>query len=204
MFLLVEGASGSAPTDLPTAQELPPEAVAAVLYPPVDLQTISKADFKRAIVQAAAQAHLKRVPSPGQKGHRKLKVSAMKNLLDESWIQGQAAEMGIRFTPGEVAVQVAQIKRMNFKSIADYKRFLKTSHLNQADVNELVKLQLLVTAIQAKVLRGVKGKKMRRQVFTRFVAEYTKRWRSRTVCAPGYVFGRCSNAHARQHQGTLG
>jgi len=86
MLVLVDGASGSASTGLPSPQELPPSAVAVVLHPPVDLETISTADFKRAIVQvqAAAQGHLNRTPRPGQKGYAKLKMTAMGNLLDES------------------------------------------------------------------------------------------------------------------------
>ena len=117
----------------------------------------------------------------------------MGNLLDERWIQGQAAEMGIHVTRREVAAELAQIKKQNFESAAAYKRFLRTSHFTQADVNERVKLKLLSTAIQEQIGRGVTGRKAQERAFAKFVAEYELRWRLRTVCAPAYVFDRCSN-----------
>ena len=118
----------------------------------------------------------------------------MGNLLDENWIEGQGAEMGIIVTSREVAVQFARIKRQNFKSAAEYRRFLKQSHLTQRDVNEDVRLQILSTAIQEQVVKGIKGEKARERAFTSFVNKYAKRWRERTVCAPEYVFSRCSNS----------
>jgi|SRR6478609_11260452 len=111
--------------------------------------------------------------------------------------------MGIVVTPREVAAKLAQIKKQNFKSIAEYQKFLKTSRLTQSDVKENIKLQLLVTAIQTRIVKGIKGKRARHRANTRFVAEYLKRWRARTVCAPAYVFGRCSNAHGGHRQTTL-
>jgi len=106
--------------------------------------------------------------------------------------------MGITFTTKQIATELAQIKKQNFKTEAEFRKFLKVSHYTQNDVNELVELQLLSTAIQQQVIGGIKGSKARHRAITRFVAEYSKRWRSRTVCAAGYVFGGCSNSHARR------
>lgn len=193
--VLIASALASTSTDLPTPQDLPPNAVAAVLHPPATLQTITTHDFHRALAQAAAQTGRKRAPKRGQDGYRKLQRAAMANLLDRGWIEGQAAEMGIAFTPHEIATELAQIKRQNFESAAKYRKFLHDSHYTQHDVHELIKLEMLSTAIQQRVLQGIKGKRARHRALTRFISKYTKRWRSRTVCAPGYVFARCSNAH---------
>jgi hypothetical protein len=203
MFVLVDSASGSTSMILPSSRELPPGSVAAILQPPANLEAITTHEFERARAQAAAEAHLKRIPRPNQNGYWKLKVAAMNNLLDKSWIQGQAAEMGISFTPQQIATELAEIRHENFKSKADYRKFLKASHLTQKDARDLIKLQMLSTAMHAQVIRGIKGKKARRKALTRFVTEYSKRWRSRTVCAPGFVFGRCSNAHGKRHEGAL-
>lgn len=198
-LVFVAGASASPFADLPAPQGLPSDAVAVVVQPPAETQTITVHDFKRAMAHVTAQAGMKRTPSPGQNGYWKLKVSAMKNLLDKSWVPGQAAEMRIAVTPKQIATELAQIKKQNFKTEAGYKRFLKKFHYTRNDVNELVKLQLLSSAIQQRVVKGIESGKARRRAFTRFVAEYTKRWRSRTVCAPGYIFGRCSNARSELH-----
>ena len=54
-------------------------------------------------------------------------------------------------TPKQVATQLVQIKKQNFKTAAEYKKFLTTSHFTQADVNDRVKLQLLSTQIQQQI-----------------------------------------------------
>jgi hypothetical protein len=118
----------------------------------------------------------------------------MKALLAEIWIPGQAAEMSIYLTPKEVATEMSLIRAENFKTKAEYERFLRTSHLTRRDAHELVRIQMLSSLIKARVIRGVDGKKARRRVLARFVARYVKRWRSRTVCAAGYVFAQCSDS----------
>jgi hypothetical protein len=193
IITVVDCVSANTTSGLPSSQKLPPDVVGVIVYPPANLQTITRHDFERARAQAAAQSGLNRIPSPGQSGYWKLKIRSMKTLLDKSWIEGQAVEMAIYVTPKEVATELSQIKRENFRTAADYKRFLKASHLTRRDARELVKLQMLSTAIEARVVRGSKGRKVKRRVLARFTSEYFKRWRSRTVCAPGYVFGRCSN-----------
>ena len=57
-------------------------------------------------------------------------------------------------TPKQVATELAQIKKQNFKTAAEYKKFLATSHFTQADVNDRVKLQLLSTQIQEQITKG--------------------------------------------------
>jgi hypothetical protein len=192
-LLFFSSASGRVPPELPAPKKLPPNVIAEVLHPTVNLDTITKRDFERAMIQAAAQDHLKRVPRRGQRGHWKLKAAAIENLLDESWIEGQAAKMEIIVTRKEVAALFARIKRRSFKDPAGYKRFLHNSHLTQSDVNEDIRLQLISTAIQARILMGIKGRKARQQAIARFVAEYARYWRSHTVCAPKYVVTQCSN-----------
>jgi hypothetical protein len=136
--LLVAGASASPSPGLPSPQKLPPGAVAVVVRPPAETQTITVHEFKRALIQATAQAGLKRTQSPGQNGYWKLKVTAMKSLLDQSWIPGQAAEMGIAVTTKQIATELAQIKKQNFKTGTEYRKFLKKSHYTRSDVAELI------------------------------------------------------------------
>jgi hypothetical protein len=54
-------------------------------------------------------------------------------------------------TPKQIATELAQIKKQNFKTEAEYKKFLKTSHYTQSDVNERVKLQMVSTQIQQQI-----------------------------------------------------
>jgi parvulin-like peptidyl-prolyl isomerase len=127
---------------------VPSGDVALVTHVPDDIGSVSEADFKRALLQQAAQAKLKGVPKPGDDKYEELKTAALGELLDTIWIQGEAEELDISVTPKQIATELAQIKRTNFKTEAEYQKFLKTSHFTKEDVLARVKLQLLSTQIQ--------------------------------------------------------
>jgi parvulin-like peptidyl-prolyl isomerase len=127
---------------------VPSGDVAIVTHVPKDVGEVSEADFKRALLQQAAQAKLKKAPKPGDEKYEELKTAALGELLDTIWIQGEAEELGIEVTPKQIAAELAQIKKTNFKTPAEYQKFLKTSRFTKADVLARVKLQLLSTQIQ--------------------------------------------------------
>ena len=156
----------------------------------------TKKEFFHALAQAAAQAGLRSAPKPGHNGYGKLKRTAIGELLDDSWIRGQAAEMGIGVRPRQVARLTAKIKREAFRNGAEYRRFLREAHFTRHDVKERVELQLLTERIQERVAAGIGSEAGVQKAFAKFVSEYEARWEARTVCAPGYVIDRCLNGPA--------
>lgn len=130
---------------------VPSGDVAIVEDAPGDLGTISEADLEHGIAQAAASAGVKPVPKPGDKQYDELKETALGELIDRSWIQGQAEEMGISATPKEVAEELKKLKKQSFKSEAQYQKFLKEDHYTAADVNERVKVQIFTEEIQKQI-----------------------------------------------------
>ena len=130
---------------------VPSGDVALVQGVPSDLGHVSEADYKRSFLQAAAQGGLKKVPQPGDKQYEELKKTALGNIFDTIWIQGEGEELGITATDKQIATELAQIKKTNFPTEAKYQEFLKTSHFTQEDVNERVKLQILSTQIQQQI-----------------------------------------------------
>lgn len=130
---------------------VPDGDVAIVTSVPDDIGTVSEADFKRALLQQAAQAKLKGTPKPGDDKYEELKTAALGELLDTIWIQGEAEELDISATPKQIAAELAQIKKTNFKTPAEYQKFLETSHFSKQDVLDRVKLQILSTEIQKEI-----------------------------------------------------
>jgi hypothetical protein len=187
------GSAITATDTLPAPEALPGHTVAVVSHIPGRLRTITVKELHRAILQAAAQAGLKSVPTTGQAKYPRLEEEALGELLDGLWIQGQAEEMGIRVTHKQVATELAQIKKENFKSGKEFHAFLKHSHFTLRDVYYRVELQILSTEIQENVAWGTSSQKEAQKKFSAFVAAFKKRWRSRTVCAPRYAIPRCSN-----------
>jgi hypothetical protein len=158
----------------------------------------TKKEFHHALVQAAAQKGLTAVPVPGGNGYGRIRETAMGELLDDSWIRGQAAEMGIGVRPREVARETEKLKRQAFKNGAQYRRFLRQAHYTRRDVTERVELQLLSERIQERVAAGLGSDASVQKAFAKFVSEYEVRWKARTVCAQGFMTSRCSNAPTPQ------
>lgn len=130
---------------------VPSDAVAIVEDAPDDLGTITDAEFDRALVQAAAAAQLKPVPKPGDEKYDELKESALGEVLDAIWIQGQAEEMGVSATPEEIAKELEKVKSQSFKTEKQYEEFLKEAHFTQADVDQRVTIQVISTKIQEQI-----------------------------------------------------
>jgi SurA N-terminal domain len=188
--------SNTAINILPTPEELPAHTVAVVSHIPVESRTLTTAELSRAIAQVAAQSRLKMTPAPGQPKYKALEEEALGELLDGLWILGQAVEMGVSVTDKQVSVELAQIKKESFKTEKQFRSYLKRSHLTMRDVRYRVELQLLSTRIQERILRGVRSQKEAQEKLSAFLAAYSKRWRSRTVCAPRYATEQCSNGPA--------
>jgi hypothetical protein len=150
-------------------------------------------EFDHGLDQASAADGLEVTPNPGGKDYERLKHKAIGELLEFSWIRGQAAEMGIGLRPRQVSRELATLKRQAFENGAQYRRFLKEAHYTRADVLERVEVQMFSELIQERILIGISSEAAAQKALGKFVAEYGKRWRSRTVCVPGYVTELCSN-----------
>jgi hypothetical protein len=181
---------------LPSPEELPAPTVAVVSHIPAKSRTVTTAELGRAIAQVAAQSGPKATPNPGQPRYKAVEEEALGELLDGLWILGQAAEMRIFVTNREVSTELTQIKEESFKTERQFRSYLKRSHLTMRDVRYRVELQLLSTRIQERLARGVRSQKEAQEKFSAFLAAYTERWRSRTVCAPRYATEQCSNGPA--------
>jgi hypothetical protein len=151
------------------------------------------AEFRHALVLVAVSGGRHAAPKPGGRGYQRLMRTAVNNLLELVWIKGQAAEMNIVVTRRQVSRLVTLIKKQNFKSAAEYHKFLRELHYTRRDVYERVELELLSVRMQERIAAGVTSKSEEQKVFREFVAEFNERWRGRTVCASRYVTGLCSN-----------
>jgi foldase protein PrsA len=130
---------------------VPSGAVAVIEDAPNDLGTITDAEFQHALEQTAAQEKIEPVPKPGDKKYDELKETALGEITDSIWIQGQAEEMGISVTPKEVSEELEKLKKKAFKTKKQYEEFLKESKFTQADVDTRVTIQMLSEQIQTQV-----------------------------------------------------
>jgi foldase protein PrsA len=141
LFLIVAISDGVGDPSIPSGD------IVLVQDAPGDSGEISQADFDRALEQAAAQTGQK-PPKPGEKQYEEMKETAIKSLIEPIWLEGFAAELGIAVTDAEVAAELKKVKKENFKTEAEYEKFLKEAKLTQEDVNQRVKVQKLTTKLQ--------------------------------------------------------
>jgi hypothetical protein len=134
---------------------IPSGDVALVEDTPGDIGNVTQEDYDHALEQTVAAARLPRAPEPGDPQYEEVQRAALGNILDSIWIQGEADEMGIEVTQKEIDTELAGIKRQNFRTDAEYERFLEESKFTEEDVNERVKLQVLSTQIQQQITEDV-------------------------------------------------
>lgn len=119
-----------------------------------DLGIVTKEEFECAFEQVVASSGLKQPPKPGEKQYEELKDTTVGSILETIWIQGLAAEEGVHVTAAQVQKELKKLKAQNFKTEAEFQKFLKSSHYTTQDVNERVKIQILSTKIQEKLGEG--------------------------------------------------
>jgi foldase protein PrsA len=126
---------------------VPDDAVAKV-----DDTQISRDDFERALEQAAKRQGLRGgAPDPDDPQYEVLKNEALGDLLDSTWIQGEAEERGIEPTERQVEQQFDRIRKQNFPTEKRFNRFLNQTALTAEDVQDRVRLQVISNEIQQDV-----------------------------------------------------
>jgi len=196
MALVVASATVASADAPPVPGELAPGTMAVVSEAPGDPGKITLTEFRHELELESVAEGRRSPPRPGDGDYGGLRDSSVSSLLETAWIYGQAVEWGISVSPHQVMRRLAAVKR-EFKSAAEYRRFLRKSHYTRSDVRERIEIQLLAGRLQARLVklisRQAKTKSERRRAFSRWLTEFETRWRARTVCASGYVTERCSN-----------
>jgi parvulin-like peptidyl-prolyl isomerase len=121
----------------------------------VDGNGITNDQFAAAMKQSALQQGLQAAPNPGDPQYDTIRDAALGDLFDIAWIQGEAKDQGVEVTDTAIQQQFQQTKKQNFKTEAEYQKFLQTSGFTEADVLLRVKLQLLSQKIQDKISENV-------------------------------------------------
>ena len=135
--------------------DVPAGDVAVVEDAPAGLSPISESQFDRALQQTAARSGVEEVPNPGSARYEELKQGAMNDLLDQVWIQSEAADLGITATADEVSQLLQQTIEQNFRDRAEFERFRRESHFSQEEIRTRIRLQIFSNKLQQEVLGQV-------------------------------------------------
>jgi foldase protein PrsA len=117
----------------------------------------------------ACIAHLQKTtpkPAKGQKAptsaqlksqcetqYKSLQQEVLGFLISSSWVLGEAKSLGVKVSDKEVHTQFAKIKHQQFPKPAEFEKFLATSGQTVSDLLLRVKLNLLSSKIQQKIIK---------------------------------------------------
>jgi foldase protein PrsA len=111
----------------------------------------SKAAAKPAKGQAApTEAALK---SQCEQQYKSLQQEVLGFLISSNWVLGEASSLGVKISDKEVKKNFEKIKSQQFPKAAEFEKFLKTSGQTVSDLLLRVKLNLLSSKIQQKVVK---------------------------------------------------
>jgi foldase protein PrsA len=130
---------------------VPSDDVAVVEEVPDGLGNITRADYQVAFRQAWKRAGLSQAPKEGDAQYETARDGAMNDLLDQAWLSGEAAELGVSASEREVENELASIKDTQFPDEKAFRDFLKESGFTEEQVLERVRLQVLSRKIEEQV-----------------------------------------------------
>jgi foldase protein PrsA len=142
-WLSVAAASSAATTGAKPPIPEPPHYTACI--------AAAKAAAKPAKGQAPpSEAQLK---SQCEQEYKSLQQEVLGFLISSEWVLGEASSLGVKVSDAEVKKQFEKIKNQQFPKSAEFEKFLKTSGQTVSDLLLRVKLNLLSSKIQQKVVK---------------------------------------------------
>ena len=154
-WLTVAAASSASTTGTKAAVPDPPQYTACI--------AAAKAVSRPAKGQKApTEAQLK---TQCEQEYKSLQQEVLGFLISSNWVLGEASSLGVNASDKEVKKQFEKIKSQQFPKAAEFEKFLKTSGQTVSDLLLRVKLNLLSSKIQQKIVKE-KSKVSKAQVET--------------------------------------
>ncbi len=113
---------------------------------------ITQEQFDAAFEQAAARQGLRRPPEAGTPQYDVIKEAAISDLILGKWVEGEAQERGIEVSDAAVEDELERIREEQFGNQKEWQRFLRQQRYTEEDALQRVRLQLLSTRIQERLL----------------------------------------------------
>ena len=83
-----------------------------------------------------------------------LRDQVMQLLIQNEWVENEAAEQDVKVTDAEIQKAFEQQKKQSFPKEKDYQTFLKTSGFTEEDIRFRVRLEQLSNKLREKVVKG--------------------------------------------------
>ena len=125
----------------------------AVPVPPSYTACIAQAATAAKATKGAKTPSQKELKSQCETQYKSLQSEVLGFLISSSWVLGEANSLGVKVSDKEVKKQFAKIKTQQFPKAAEFQKFLSTSGQTVSDLLLRVKLNLLSSKIQQKIVK---------------------------------------------------
>ncbi len=115
------------------------------------------AQAKQPVAKGAKKPTTAQLKTQCSQQYSALKQQVMQFLVSSEWIQQEADAQNVKVSQAQVQKQFNDQKKQSFQKDSDYKNFLKTSGMTEADLLFRVKLDVISNDVRNKVIKG-KGK----------------------------------------------
>jgi hypothetical protein len=129
------------------------------------------------------------------KGAGELRNEVLGYLISSDWVIEEATRLKVHVSEVKVKRTFDRIRAQQFPKRREFTAFLRQSGQTVADLLFRVKLNLLSTRIQRRVLAGSHGAQQQRALL-RFVKGFKTRWMSMTYCEAPYVVADCGHTQS--------
>jgi foldase protein PrsA len=86
--------------------------------------------------------------------YESLRDQVLQFLISAEWIEGEAADQGVRVSQEAIDKQFEETKEQSFPEEADFDEFLKTSGMRLTDIKYRIRLDLMSEQLREKVVEG--------------------------------------------------
>ncbi|HEY1449622.1 MAG TPA: peptidyl-prolyl cis-trans isomerase [Solirubrobacteraceae bacterium] len=139
---VASASSAASPSAKPIIPD-PPKYTACIAHMKVQTKTAKGQT-------APTEAQLK---SQCEQQYKTLQQEVLGFLISSEWVLGEASSLGVKASDKEVKKQFEKIKSQQFPKAAEFQKFLSTSGQTVSDLLLRVKLNLLSSKIQQKIVK---------------------------------------------------
>jgi foldase protein PrsA len=121
--------------------------------PPNYPNCIAHLEATSAATKGATKPTKSALKSECEQQYKSIQGEVLGFLISSNWVLGESSSLGVKVSDEEVKKQFKTLKAQEFPTAADFEKFLATSGQTVSDVLLRVKLNLLSTKIQQKVVK---------------------------------------------------
>lgn len=184
MMSVIGGRSATPPTPPPPVPD-PPHYTACIAYRRA-YRPVPAGQPKPTPAQLTAECDLE---------YQRSKLKALYFLITVAWTTGEAAELGVKLSAGEVRQELAAFEHVIGANYGGFQRYLTDTRATRSDILRTITVELLTKKVQQELERPALKRRLsqpaRQHALEVFGKAFIHKWTGRTDCSAGYVVPAC-------------